>query len=105
MRANAPHFRKLLFQMDCWSVSLLTSHRRKYHRNTFEHPSWIGVENYAPPRPESSVPPSSAQKNRDADTRPLPEPPRRGTLEQHKADVPLRGRGPSTASKVQEPCS
>src|SRR5690348_13124950 len=42
------------------------------------------------------------QKKRSVKPRPFAEPPRRGTIEQHKADAPFRERGPSTASMVQE---
>ena len=40
---------------------------------------------------------------KDAEPRPLAEPPRRGSTKQHKADAPLRERGPSTAFVRQEP--
>ncbi|MDB5345000.1 MAG: hypothetical protein JWP89_3377 [Schlesneria sp.] len=47
---------------------------------------------------------AARRKKRSAEPRPLPQPPPRGQTEQHMADAPLRGRGPSTASVCKEPC-
>lgn len=45
----------------------------------------------------------SWRMQKGVEPRPPSGPLRQGTTEQHKADAPLRGRGPSTASVVWEP--